>query len=192
MLKVNQPAVSKLEQRADMYVSSLRSYIEAVGGRVQDRRRVSQRRGRYHQTSPTWERLGSPSRWGSVTFLVDGSASRRNCIGDNRAMAGNRFSLRSKPGLTVIWPTLAFCLMAALLTGAACTRQDQSVKWGYDGPGAPEHWASLSEEYATCADGQRQSPIDVSGYDRGDAAPISFSYSGDAAGRPQRRQICAR
>ena len=31
MLKVNQPAVAKLEQRADVYVSSLRSYIEAVG-----------------------------------------------------------------------------------------------------------------------------------------------------------------
>ena len=34
MLKVNQPAVSKLEQRADVYVSSLRSYIEAVGGEL--------------------------------------------------------------------------------------------------------------------------------------------------------------
>ena len=34
MLKVNQPAVSKLEQRADVYVSSLRSYIEAVGGNL--------------------------------------------------------------------------------------------------------------------------------------------------------------
>ena len=34
MLKVNQPAVSKLEQRADMYVSSLRSYVEAVGGQL--------------------------------------------------------------------------------------------------------------------------------------------------------------
>ncbi len=33
-LRVNQPAVSKLEQRADMYVSSLRSYIEAVGGKL--------------------------------------------------------------------------------------------------------------------------------------------------------------
>ena len=31
-LKVNQPAVSKLEQWTDVYVSSLRSYIEAVGG----------------------------------------------------------------------------------------------------------------------------------------------------------------
>ena len=34
MLKVNQPAVSKLEQRADVYVSSLRSYIEALGGKL--------------------------------------------------------------------------------------------------------------------------------------------------------------
>ena len=34
LLKVNQPAVSKLEQRADAYVSSLRSYIEAVGGKL--------------------------------------------------------------------------------------------------------------------------------------------------------------
>lgn len=34
MLKVNQAAVSKLEQRADVYVSSLRSYIEAVGGKL--------------------------------------------------------------------------------------------------------------------------------------------------------------
>ena len=33
-LKVNQPAVAKIEQRADVYVSSLRSYIEAVGGKL--------------------------------------------------------------------------------------------------------------------------------------------------------------
>ena len=33
-LNVNQPAVAKLEQRADVYVSSLRHYVEAVGGRL--------------------------------------------------------------------------------------------------------------------------------------------------------------
>ena len=33
-LHVSQPAVAKLEQRTDVYVSSLRSYIEAVGGRL--------------------------------------------------------------------------------------------------------------------------------------------------------------
>ena len=34
VLKVNQPAVAKLERRADMYVSNLRAYIEAMGGRL--------------------------------------------------------------------------------------------------------------------------------------------------------------
>ena len=33
-LNVNQPAVAKLERRTDMYVSNLRAYIEAMGGRL--------------------------------------------------------------------------------------------------------------------------------------------------------------
>ena len=32
VLKVKQPAVARLERRTDMYVSNLRSYIEAMGG----------------------------------------------------------------------------------------------------------------------------------------------------------------
>ena len=58
--------------------------------------------------------------------------------------------------------------------------KDPAVQWGYDGQGAPERWASLSEEYATCADGRQQSPIDIAGYDGGDAPPISFAYGGYA------------
>jgi transcriptional regulator with XRE-family HTH domain len=34
-LKVNQPAVAKLEKRADMYVSNLRRYVEALGGKLE-------------------------------------------------------------------------------------------------------------------------------------------------------------
>ena len=33
-LNVKQPAVAKLERRADMYVSNLRAYIEAMGGKL--------------------------------------------------------------------------------------------------------------------------------------------------------------
>ena len=95
-------------------------------------------------------------------------------------MMDNRFSLKHQPWLRIVWLMLA-CLLAALLTGAACGRSDQAVKWGYEGPGAPEFWASLSEGYATCADGKQQSPIDIAGYSTGNAAPISFSYSADAA-----------
>jgi transcriptional regulator with XRE-family HTH domain len=35
VLKVNQPAVAKLEKRTDMYVSNLRRYIEALGGSLE-------------------------------------------------------------------------------------------------------------------------------------------------------------
>ena len=55
-----------------------------------------------------------------------------------------------------------------------------AVEWAYDGPGGPENWASLSEEYAACATGKQQSPIDITGYVEGDAEPVSFSYDGDA------------
>ena len=34
-LKVNQPAVAKLEKRTDMYVSNLRRYVEALGGSLE-------------------------------------------------------------------------------------------------------------------------------------------------------------
>ena len=34
LLAVNQPAISKMERRADMYISTLRSYIEALGGQL--------------------------------------------------------------------------------------------------------------------------------------------------------------
>jgi DNA-binding XRE family transcriptional regulator len=34
-LNVNQAAVSKLERRADMYLSTLRSYVEAMGGHLE-------------------------------------------------------------------------------------------------------------------------------------------------------------
>jgi DNA-binding XRE family transcriptional regulator len=35
VLGVNQSAVSKLEKRTDMYLSTLRSYIEAMGGQLE-------------------------------------------------------------------------------------------------------------------------------------------------------------
>lgn len=34
-LNVKQPSVSKVEKQADMYLSTLRSYVEAVGGKLE-------------------------------------------------------------------------------------------------------------------------------------------------------------
>ena len=35
VLEINQGAVSRMEKRTDMYVSTLRSYIQAMGGQLQ-------------------------------------------------------------------------------------------------------------------------------------------------------------
>jgi transcriptional regulator with XRE-family HTH domain len=34
-LKIKQPSVSKIERQADMYLSTLRSYVEAIGGELE-------------------------------------------------------------------------------------------------------------------------------------------------------------
>ena len=54
--------------------------------------------------------------------------------------------------------------------------------WSGDikGPGAPENWGALAKEFAACAEGVEQSPIDIAGYRNSDAAGIVFSYSGNA------------
>ena len=36
-LRVQQPAVAKIEKKADMYISTLRRFIEAMGGRLEIR-----------------------------------------------------------------------------------------------------------------------------------------------------------
>ncbi len=55
-----------------------------------------------------------------------------------------------------------------------------TIDWAYDGPRGPQNWGSLSEEYAACAIGKQQSPIDITGYVERDAEPLSFSYGTNA------------
>ena len=88
-------------------------------------------------------------------------------------------------GMRVAGLTLVL-LCPTLFAIVACEDEERSpvtdyaAEWGYVGPGAPQYWASLSEEYAACGDGKQQSPIDITGYEEGAAEPISFSYGTDA------------
>ena len=92
--------------------------------------------------------------------------------------------LRYNPEMKIAGPVLV-CLLSAVFVLASCGDGEpppaDAVEWGYGGSSAPEDWASLSEEYATCADGKQQSPVDITGYEMTDAEPISFLYDGDAA-----------
>ncbi len=48
--------------------------------------------------------------------------------------------------------------------------------WSYQGEGGPEAWGQMQPEFATCATGQRQSPIDIRGGVRVELEPVKFDY----------------
>ena len=54
--------------------------------------------------------------------------------------------------------------------------QRDQPHWGYDGKGAPQNWGELTPEFAACAGGKRQSPIDIQDGARLDLEPIKFDY----------------
>jgi len=48
--------------------------------------------------------------------------------------------------------------------------------WDYEGAGGPDAWGKLKPDYAQCASGTRQSPIDIRGGIAVDLEPIQFDY----------------
>ncbi len=65
-------------------------------------------------------------------------------------------------------------------SGAAQKTTTTAISWHYPNPGAPENWASLSDEFRTCAEGVEQSPVNLTGYTPSGAGPIAFSYASAA------------
>lgn len=60
----------------------------------------------------------------------------------------------------------------------AVPKPAHDVHWDYSGEGGPDNWGKLKSNYATCASGTRQSPINIeSGTTlRGPAEAIQFNY----------------
>jgi carbonic anhydrase len=63
-----------------------------------------------------------------------------------------------------------------LLAGMACAGAG-TAHWGYSGHEGPENWGSLAPEYALCAKGKNQSPVNLTGMVEAELPPISFSYA---------------
>ena len=51
-----------------------------------------------------------------------------------------------------------------------------AAHWSYGGDGGPGAWGQLKPEFATCANGTRQSPIDIRSGVKVDLEPIQFDY----------------
>lgn len=74
-------------------------------------------------------------------------------------------------------PPLAAGRAAAAANGAhAAHAAHGAVHWSYRGETGPENWGRLSSEWAQCANGRRQSPIDIRDGIRVDLDPLAFDY----------------
>ena len=64
--------------------------------------------------------------------------------------------------------------VTALISAPAVFAAD-GAQWGYTGKESPEHWATLSPEFAACA-GKNQSPINLTDFIEAELAPLTFEY----------------
>ncbi len=77
-----------------------------------------------------------------------------------------------------IYPLLMSMLLALFIfpaTGSYATTQ-HAVHWGYAGSVGPDKWGSISNEFALCGSGKRQSPVDIQNEESADLYPLQFQY----------------
>lgn len=67
-------------------------------------------------------------------------------------------------------------LFAGLILLSHTAYSGDDVHWSYGGAEGPENWGRLSPEFAMCAEGRNQSPIDLSGFVDAELKPIEFAY----------------
>ena len=69
-----------------------------------------------------------------------------------------------------------FLLTAARTTLALAQDHKAGHDWGYDGAEGPSHWGDIKPEFASCKNGHRQSPIDISKSKPADLPALQFDY----------------
>ncbi len=67
-------------------------------------------------------------------------------------------------------------LFATLMMAGAGLVQAAGPHWGYSGHEGPEYWGELSADYALCASGRNQSPVDISATVETELSPLAFAY----------------
>lgn len=70
--------------------------------------------------------------------------------------------------------------LVALLGGLAMIGSADEIRWGYEGNEGPSFWGDLSPEFALCAEGRAQSPIDINGAVETELVDIEFRYNESA------------
>lgn len=72
---------------------------------------------------------------------------------------------------------LDFCVLAvSAMTVSVAASASGGAHWGYSGEAGPDNWGKLEADYAACATGMKQSPIDLANFVEADLKPIDFAY----------------
>lgn len=78
---------------------------------------------------------------------------------------------------------LLFGMVAGLFCAPLLAAAPAAHHWSYEGNESPAHWGRLSSEYAVCASGKNQSPVDLASGIRTNSKSVAFQYA------PQRYQV---
>jgi carbonic anhydrase len=70
--------------------------------------------------------------------------------------------------------------LAGLIGIPAFAETIGAPEWHYEGAEGAEHWGDLAPEFASCAIGREQSPIDLTGGVLADLQPIEMNWNGAA------------
>lgn len=74
----------------------------------------------------------------------------------------------------------AMLLCVIALTALLLNTLAADIHWGYSGDAGPDYWGALSPDYAICAAGSAQSPIDIRDASALDLVDIEFEYGESA------------
>ena len=74
--------------------------------------------------------------------------------------------IRNRSSTIALLASLLFASCADTENGSEHIGDNLVVHWGYEADNGPETWGSISSEWALCAEGREQSPIDLAGATR--------------------------
>lgn len=63
-----------------------------------------------------------------------------------------------------------------LAFSSAAAQEGEPIHWSYEGETGPDQWGALSDEFALCATGSQQSPIDILAANSEALPDIQFNY----------------
>lgn len=123
--------------------------------------------------------MGEPA----FTGTLQNDAIDENSCREDALLVGHSFR---STGRQHVFRSLVFGLLVTMLGGMAGWAPQASAhgaadgtpvpaEWGYHGEEGPANWSELHSTYATCSQGQEQSPVDIANPVMGDLPDITFA-----------------